>query len=128
MRNMTAVVLVLLVLVGVGGCAGLGYPPITSSTGWSFQVGRPATVTTTTPTVLNQQSGPIGMQSIGALAGPSNSIIHTPPPPMGPAAEFYRVPFKDQKPFIAECGTCTLQDVCNKLDKVIDAVGAKREE
>lgn len=134
MRSSSLVLFAGLVVLNVVGCGALWQSTPTPSVGWNFSVGRPSTMHTNAPIVLNQQSGAVGIQPTGVLNGTSPTIIHS-PMPMGPASMSTK---GNAEFFVSPCNPpgdpCTLNVLCQKvdgtnmkLDKLIDVMGAKRE-
>jgi len=112
------------------GCAGLTSPGSYSTTGWSFNVGRPATLATVSPTVIAQGPGPVAVQPLGSLSAVAPHPIAA-PLPIGPAA-MESTPSKGMywvTPRGSSAGPsgCTLDDVCAKLDEVLRTLGARKE-
>ena len=77
--------------------------PCGSTTGWLFQVGKPATVGA--PMLVSQTSGPVGLAGVG-----TGGILHE-VAAIGPTAPSQIV----SRPPLAATSTCTLDDVCRRL-------------
>lgn len=121
-------------LACAGCCCPCGHQQ--ASTGWMFQVGRPSTLNLSNPAILAQAPGPIGVQPLGSLAGFSDGVLHAPAPAVVRRAPLGCTPQTEpemltQRPRLAAPAPeaeCTLQDVCKKLDRLIDGLLIKKPE
>lgn len=136
MRNSLLFAACAAVLAGVSGCAMPGATQCCSSTGWHFSIGKPSTLSVNSPVVMAQGAGPVAVQPLGAMTGAADGVLHAPaplahgprviaPPVEGP--EIIRRPLGN-RPQVRPEDDCTLQKVCDKLDKLIDHLLPRKEE
>jgi hypothetical protein len=106
------------VLAGIAtGCA-LPLPGSSTTTGWSFTVTKPATVTTSA--VVSHGEGayaiaPVASVPTGAVFGPARPLAVTPADPcvtQGPGASRPTLAFSETDP------SCTLEEVCRRLARL----------
>lgn len=119
MRSVKLLVVALVVVVGQSGCGLLGNKCGEASTGWHFEVGKPSVLPVQTPTLLTQQSGMLGVQPLAGLAGMGSRMGFQVTAPL--CSEAAKAPEPIQRMPVA-APSCTLQDVCDKLDRVLQAV------
>jgi hypothetical protein len=128
MKAAFATLFVACVLCIDAGCAGIAFPASQPSVGWSFYIGRPSTVITQQPAILNQSNGPVGVQPMGSLNGVSPSVIHTPPPSMpAPISEAKRQLFVCP-PACPPCPPCQPAEGCGTGGNNVDRQTPAREE
>jgi len=104
----------LLAALPAGCCSGP-----TSTTGWVFQVGRPATLST--PVTVQQMTGPLAIGGVAAepvgatMTGPvARPVIAAAPPPVNPCADYAPVPAA----LASQGQPCTLQEICDTLRRI----------
>lgn len=84
-----------------GGC---GSPCAT--TGWRFEVGRPATMQA--PAIVHQSSGPVGIAPVATAAGRTGLSYSLDPEPVS-----------SRGPTLAALSSsCTLDDICRMLERI----------
>lgn len=112
----------LLCLALLGLAPALGCASNCASTGWSFQVGRPASMMV--PAAVEQTQGPLLVGSLGAgpaaVAAPRGAFMAMSPPACVDAsgAVGANVGHAPVTADLAGQGSCTLDDVCNRLARI----------